>query len=157
MKYYSNRIFYFLIAMYILAALAALLYWQASSVFACWTLTGAECLRIRIKLNIFGGVIPLSFFVLSGLVIMLQQKSRKRFGYFMVPLAAISSFYIGYLLKYVAWSDIEAIFFVSDRLILYNLLFSAMGIISFVAALLPFYVLGKLIKQDFFKKQKIAK
>lgn len=152
MKYYSNKIFYFLITIHILTALFILLYWHVGLALSCWmTKTTFECFYNRMWTNLFIGVIPLLFVVLSGLAIIFQQRGHRRFGYFIIVSAVIFSFYLGYLLRYATWSDIKAIFFMSDRPILGDVFFLAMGMILLLAALIPFYVLGKLVYEDFFK------
>jgi len=124
MKYYSNRIFYFLIVIYVLTAIFILLYWHIGLELSCWmTKTLAECSYNKMWTNLFIGIIPSLFVILSGLIIVLQQKGHRRVGYFIIPSAIMSFFYSRYLLRYATWSDIKSIFFMSGRPILEDFFF----------------------------------
>jgi hypothetical protein len=150
MKYYSNKIFYFFIAIYILAALGMFLYWRVGSVFTCWTLSGIECTYAKIKFNVFGGIIPLLFIIMSGLIIVSQQRGYKKLGYFMVPLLVIPFLYIGYLSWYATGSNIKNLFFIPGPP--EDIFFWFETLILIIITIIPFYVLGRLIKEDLFKR-----
>ena len=161
MKYYSSRIFYSLIAIYTFAVGLALFYWFASFALSCWAARSSdECVRLEFYNNIFSGVIPMLFVVLSTLIIIFQQKGRKKFGYFMIPLLLISPFSMAYLIHAFTWFDIGWFFSgvsqpgapISQRI------FSLIGaFILLLISITPFYVLIKLIREDFFKNRKIIK
>lgn len=139
MKYYSKIEYFFLRTIHVLAAAVVLLYWFAGLAVQCFEAWSAElfnvdeCSRWMLEINIFVGLIPMLFVVLSGLVILLQQRGYKRVGYFMVPLAVIPLCYIGYSFL---WP------------ISYNVFFLVTGPILLAIALTPFYVLGKLIRHS---------
>lgn len=147
MRYYSKKLFYFFFIIHTLAAFALFLYWQASSVFLCWTLSGADCLHAKTELNIFIGIIPLLFIMLSQLLIIFQQYKNKRIGYLMGFLAFVPISYFIYL--QTKWNILVNI---GNMLFSTPPLFLAFYFIILLTALVPFYVLGKLIKTDFFRK-----
>lgn len=156
MKYYSKIIFRILIGIHILALFVILLYWYTFFTLACWMAKSLdECIKLKAEMSVFFGIIPMLFVVLSGLIIVLQQRGRKRIGYFIIPLALIPSFYIGYLLWYAtSWYNIKAWF---SAWIFSDFFHLVAGLILFAVALIPLYVLIKLIKEDFFKNRRGAK
>jgi hypothetical protein len=135
MPSYSTKEYLCLRAIHILAGAVVLLYWFSGVWTYClWEgLTRAECSRVNTEINIFVGLIPMLFVVLSGLVILVQQRGYKLAGYVMIPLAVIPMCYIEYLLL---WP------------IPYNWLFPVTVPILLAAALAPFYVLIKLAGHD---------
>jgi hypothetical protein len=111
------------------------------------TKTASECLSNKTWINLYIGAIPLIFFVLSTIIILLQQRGYRRVGYFMIILAPISSFYLFYFqTEWNIWSNIV------DVISSTPLLFLVCECILLLASLIPFYVLGRLIKEDLLKK-----
>jgi len=146
MRYYSNKVFWSFLVINILAILIALLeliwsYGWASS----WEnlLFNSE----GFLFNLFLYIIPLPFAIISTLIILKQQKGHKRAGYFMAILAVFSCIYLIYPeIDWKFWSNIN--YFFTTQPPLYNFV----EFILVLASLIPFYVLGKLIKEDLFKK-----
>jgi len=149
MKYYSNKIFCFFISLYIIVALGILFSWRIVSPFVCWSLSGNECINTETKFNIFWGIIPLLFIVLSGIVVTLQQKGYRRLGYFMISLIMTSFFYVPYLYQFLHFGFSEPI--------PQGFIISFVAIILILVVIIPFYVLGRLIKEDFFNKRIIRR
>jgi len=101
--------------------------------------------------NLFYYVIPSVFFILSPVIVWLQQKGHERAGYFMAVLALLFIFYFIYFeMTWKFFSNISNFIFSAPPFVLF------LELILFFGGLVPFYVLGKIIKEDFFKKAKIA-
>jgi len=146
MKYYSKLTFLFLIIINTTATLLALLSlaWSYSWV-GSWNLLmfNSEGLLF----NLFAYIIPLPFLILSTFIILLQQKGYKHFGYLMIVLAAISSWYFIYMqTTWSFWSKI--VDFLSET----PLVVVVFELIFLVVALIPFYVLVRLVGEDLSKK-----
>jgi len=115
------------------------------SPFVCWSLSGSECINAETKFNIFWGIIPLLSIILSGLIVILQQKGFRRSGYFMILLVIASFFYAPYLYQFLHFGFSEPI---PQRFII-----DFVAMILLLVAIIPFYVLGRLVKEDFFSKR----
>jgi hypothetical protein len=145
MKYYSKKIFYFFITVYILAVIFALVYWYVSAGLACWgTTSQSRCIELKNDTNIFDGILPTLFASLSLLVILLQQKIHKKFGYLIIFLLPLSPIFYKY------YNIIYPTTWVMD-------ITSFQTLMQFLIFLIPFYVLGRLVKEDFFKKKSLKK
>jgi hypothetical protein len=147
MKYYSRKIFLGFLFINILSVIFTLL--VSISQFL-WD--GMREQLVSTNPNfvyyLFLFIIPLPSIIFSILIITLQQKGYRRYGYFMIILAIISSCYLIYpQVKWSFWSNIG--YFISEQPFLYN--FAEFVLI--LAALIPFYVLARLIKTDFLDKK----
>jgi hypothetical protein len=150
MKYYSKAVFIILIVINIIAVIFASLVffisvtWVGAGVFLMDTTSSFYFLN-----SLFNSIfilIPPLFFIFSTIIIALQQKVNKKFGYFMAISVFILSFFI--ILMQITWGA---------QLNFLNELFSMPRIwllfwfIYLLAAFTPFYVVGRLIKEDLFK------
>lgn len=148
MKYYSNKTFFIILIINILAALITFLILFLQFL---WDGLSEELMfsNTNFIVNLFVFIIPLPSIIFSTFIVLLQQRGYRRLGYFMVVLAGISSYYLVYpQIGWNFWSDIG--YFVSTQPALFNFA----ELILILASLVPFYVLGRLIKEDFFKKIK---
>jgi uncharacterized membrane protein len=146
MKYYSERIF---TAFSIINMLACVIAVGSLCIALSWSgislLFGGE----GYVFNLFAYIIPSLYFLLSIFIILLQQKGHKRFGYLMAVLVCVSLFYFLYFqTEWNFWTNIN--YFLSSTP-WFILIFE---FILLVGSLIPFYVLGRLIKEDFFDKKR---
>lgn len=147
MKYYSKFIFRILMAINIADGIIGLLnlIWSrgwAGSWYAL--LFNGEGLLFNISIYI----LPLLYFIFSTIIIFLQEKGHKRIGYFMIISSVLSIYYfIGLQMKWAFWSNIG--FFLIDTP-WYVFIFEFLLVLG---SLVPFYVLGRLLKEDFLDKR----
>lgn len=156
MKYYSEKIFKFLITIYAYAGILVLIYWLISVYLACWGVTSSiGCKQIKMEQNIFNGLLPFLFILLSVLIIILQQKINKHFGYLIAPLLIISPFFYKYVISTTTWFDIGwflSVVNTTGQSMFYKIFFLICILALLIISLIPFYVLIKLVRYDILKK-----
>lgn len=158
MSYYRNTL-YFFITVYILAIMFALFYWINLPQLGCWNIpsNSDECRDIMAKENIFNGLVPSLFIVLSALIIVLQEIRYRRVGYLMLLLLAFSPIFYGYIINRSTWFNIKWFLEFIDASTLpvfFDSIPSLFGmLILILISFIPFYVLIRLIREDFFKRK----
>ena len=152
MKFYSKYFFNFIIAVYIISSLIALIYGTISFLFACWGVhTYLECFPLQVREIFLNGFLPLLFIILSLLIIMLQQKKNVKLGYLFIPLLIISPILNGTIIKYSMWFDVNwflSISSISGTGFLMQAFFTLAIIVLFLISIIPFYVLGRLVVHE---------
>lgn len=126
MKYYSKNIYKFLLTINIVFGAISLLYlWFAYGWFG--SIHNLLFAGEGFIFNLLTYLVPLIFFIFSTVIIIFQQKIGKKFGYLDLILVAVALFHFVYI--QISWNVLEILFF--------------------LAYLIPFYVVGRLVKEDF--------
>jgi len=152
MKYYSKSIFWIFNLLYFLAIVSTIF---IAYVFISVAMWGGDAGQLKDK------AIPVSiaiviFLLVSMLVLSLQQFKHRRFGYLMLVLAPIGLYIFYKAYSYLPIMDLTMTGLSNVEMIMPGLLWLGVDIITILTALIPFYVLIKLLKEDFFKKKQIS-
>jgi len=161
MKYYPKIIFRLLVLIDVLVLLFTFFYAFLTYMISGLGLAHPSNYDEMVLNSILQYCVPMfGFLSLSLIILFLQQYKNYRFGYFSVAII-ISEVWIlkinyplfdlfKYLLsEFLNYSTAETLWPVAFWLIV--------GVIMLAVTVIPFYVLVKLIKEDFFKKPKIVK
>jgi hypothetical protein len=150
MKYYSNIIFWILNSLYFLAIISTIFVACIFIFIAMWAGHASQIKNEIISASI--GIII--FLLISTIVLFLQQLKIKCFGYFMLVLLPVGLYIFYKIYSYLPIINLTTTNLFNIGMIPVSLLWIGINIIIALTALIPFYVLGKLIKEDFFKKNK---
>ncbi len=151
-QFYSKSLFKAFITINTIAILIALFYCCIILIF-----NGLASPSEGEQLNtiiIFTGIIPVLYIICSMLIIRMQQNGKKKWDYFMAPLLIIPCAYFIYFLNYKYSVDFfQFFFFIPERSIFSNLLFSTISTIFILSSLIPFYAFGKVLMRDLSKRK----
>lgn len=152
MRYYSKVIFRLFNSLYFLAVLSTIF---TAYVFVSVAMWGGDAVQAKDK------IIPASigiviFLLVSILVLFLQHFKYRRFGYLMFVLAPVGLYIFYKAYSYLPIMDITIAGLSSGGIIISGLIWLIANIINILVALIPFYVLIKLLKEDLFKKKQIS-
>jgi hypothetical protein len=157
MKYYSKGFFRFLVSINIASIILTII-----SAFYLFILSGMGCSAgcpANYTEKVLAELLPLTmgilgFLLFSMIVLLLQQKKSGRLGYLMLALIPFAP-YIVYKLLPTMWGFIVS--FLGDNSFGVSapgfLIIIVLIILLLLTSLIPFYVLIRLIKEDFFKKR----
>ena len=157
-SYYSNKVTVFLQIVYALFIPIIFFVWIGFYQIGCGHYTTIYECAVMFDLNVYYGLIPFLYIVLSSLIIFIQQKGFRKIGYLMLPLLAFSPFFLKYTINHETWFNVnDFIYFVNiediSRGLVGSFIFNSIILTMLIlVSLIPFYVLGKLIKEDLFKK-----
>jgi hypothetical protein len=155
MKYYSNKIFYSLNIIYILAIVATIF---LSYVF--FAVSGMGCslgcpknYTEEVTKEILPPTIGIILFLICSFIILfLQQYKNRRLGYLMAILAPIGLYILYKIYSFIPIWDFIYLSFKDLEQITVGILWIGVSILEISTVFIPFYVLGRLIKEDLLKK-----
>jgi magnesium-transporting ATPase (P-type) len=149
MEYYPKVIFNLLIAFFILAIVFTIVFGFilfALSALGCSAGCPANYEKMVFQQIIYPIIAAVLFLSFSVTIVILQQYKNIRFGYLMFVSAILALFYFYMQGK---WGVLNVTYEISNT----PPLFLFFELILVVGGIIPFYVLGRLIKEDFFKKK----
>jgi hypothetical protein len=157
MRYYSKSLFRVLIFLHLLIVVAAfgVLFILFSTHNFGFSLNDTGFIREFIKYTLFPCSVFILFLFFSIIFLFLQQYKNHRFGYLAIisiPMAIYIA-YIFYQIFPVAYFINSAFgdsFWSGIQVGIFWLFIDAPLAVTFLT---PFYVLGRLVKEDFFKKK----
>ena len=156
MKYYSNIIFRILILFYIIAIITTIIIGYFS-----FLVSGLGCslgCAPDYTEKVIGGLLPpvlgiILFLACSIIILFMQQYKNYRFGYLTFITAVIGSYIFYKIFSFPIWYFVYSSFEdISDLGV--AIFWIVISVIAIVVATIPFYVLGRLIYEDFFKNRR---
>ncbi len=150
MEYYPKVIFNLLITFFILAIVFTIVFGFilfALSALGCSAGCPANYEKMVSQQIIYPIIAAVLFLLFSVIIIILQQYKNIRFGYLILVPAILPLFFFFYMQG--EWGVLNITYKISDT----PPLFLFFDFILIIGGIIPFYVLGRLIKEDFFKKK----
>jgi hypothetical protein len=156
MKYYSNFVFRLLNSLYTLAIIATIFL-----TFFFYMISGmgdgaSNYTEMVINQILIPGLGIILFLFVSIPVLFLQQYKNRRLGYLMIIFAPLSAYIVYNVLSYLPILDLIYASFEGSVEPVVGFFWILVASLIIIIALIPFYVLGKLIREDFFS-ERIAK
>ncbi|MCX6741461.1 MAG: hypothetical protein NTY61_03635 [Candidatus Parcubacteria bacterium] len=147
MKYYPNRIFRLLILLNILAVISTILI-----AYFCIVISGlgmSARYTHEVEMGLLAPIIGIILFLIySSIVLFLQQSKNYHFGYLMLVLVPFDIYFIYKIFSFFPiWNFISS-FFGDPTKIIYGIFWSVVVLLVAAVALVPFYVLIKLARED---------
>ena len=150
--FYSKTLFRLFIIIYT-TAIAIVLFYS----FVIFSLTGlispissGNASILFYRTAFFTCIIPVLYIISSMYIIIMQQRGRTKWDYFMGPLLIIPCAYFFYFLKN---NVLQFFFFLPERSVYLNIPISIVSTILLLSFLIPFYALGKVLVRDLSKRK----